>query len=31
MDVPEVLIALGLAALLAEGIYNWTRRHRSGW
>jgi type II secretory pathway component PulJ len=26
LDVPEMLIALGLLAVLAWGIYNWTHR-----
>ena len=25
-DVPEVLIALGVLAMLAWGLYNWTHR-----
>ncbi len=27
MDVPEVLIVIGILALLAELIYNWKRNH----
>ncbi len=27
MDVPEVLIVLGVVALIVEGLYNW-RLHR---
>jgi hypothetical protein len=29
LDIPEILIAFGLAAILAWGLYNWKRRaHR---
>ena len=27
MDVPEILIVLGIVALVLEGIYNWTRHY----
>jgi len=26
LDIPEILIALGLIAILAWGLYNWKRR-----
>ena len=29
MDVPEILIVLGIAALIVEGLYNWRLHHRS--
>ncbi len=28
LDVPEVMIALGLAALMALAVYNWRHRHQ---
>jgi hypothetical protein len=29
MDVPEILIVLGIVALAVEGIYNWKRHHHT--
>jgi len=29
LDVPEMLIILGLVALLAWGLYNWTHREHT--
>ena len=28
MDVPEILIVLGIVALIVEGLYNWRFHHR---
>ena len=28
LDVPEVMIALGLVALMAWAVYNWRHRHQ---
>jgi len=27
LDIPEILIVLGIAALLAWGLYNWRHAH----
>jgi hypothetical protein len=27
LDIPEMLIALGLVAILAWGLYNWKHHH----
>jgi hypothetical protein len=29
LDIPEMLIVLGLVAILAWGVYNWTRREHT--
>ena len=29
LDVPEILIALGLLATIAWAIYNWSHRHQT--
>ena len=29
LDIPEVLIALGLIAILAWGLYNWKRHEHT--
>jgi hypothetical protein len=29
LDIPEILIVLGLFAILAWGLYNWKRAHSS--